>query len=173
MNLKPHIAQPFISGYQVILFNLAAPRETATRSDFLARLVDGRQQLVEAPAHLDVVLKEVRAKGIHISLPVEQAIRTLRVDNWIYLKDTRYYSVFLDSNEEWGLGVMGLNDRLRDLVGGPGVFMKTGIVEYAGQYVCDGLIEDFVYIGPNYRRSFNDAYQAMRKSGDFQRRPSS
>lgn len=146
MKLEPHIAQVFISGYQAILFNLTGPRKTATRRDFLARLVDGRRQLAEEPSRLDVVLKEIRAKRFHVPLQVEQTIRTLRVGNWIYLKDTRYYSVFLDSNVEWGLGVAGLNDRLRDIVGGSGVFMKTGVVEYGGRYVCDGLIEDFVYI---------------------------
>ena len=171
MILTSEVAQVFIDGYRSILLESAGPRQIVKGHDLLAKMVDGRRRLAEEPTSIDIALKGVKARGIGVAPQVEQAIRKLRLDNWVYLKDTRSYSVFLDSKAELALGVVGLTDRLRDLVGGSGVAMETGVVEYEGQYVCDGLIADLVYLGPNYRRSFNVAYQAMRKSGRFHLRP--
>jgi hypothetical protein len=171
MILASEVAQVFIHGYRAILLELAGPRQIVKGRDLLAKMADGRRRLAEEPTCIDIALEGVKARGIGVAPQVEQAIRKLRLDNWVYLKDTGSYSVFLDSKAELAVGVVGLTDRLRDLVGGSGVAMETGVVECAGQYVCDGLIADFVYLGPNYRRSFSVAYQAMRKSGRFQRRP--
>jgi hypothetical protein len=171
MILKPAEAQVFIAGYQAILQMLTARHDIASRDEFLASLMDGRQVLAQEPSAIEVALDKLEDKGVHVEPCVEQAIRTLRLGKWIYLRDTRYYSVFLDSESESALAVVGLTDRLRDLFGGSGVYVETGVVEYAGHYVCDGLFRSLASLGPNYRRSFNEAYAAIRDARRFQRRP--
>jgi hypothetical protein len=173
MILERTEAQAFIFGYQAVLQMLTARRDIASRRDFLAALMDGRQSLAVDPSAIDVALAKLDDEGIQVEPRVEQAIRTLRFGEWIYLRDTRYYSVFLDSESDSALAVVGLTDRLRDLFGTSGVYVETGVVEYAGHYVCDGLFRSLAYLGPNYRQSFNESYEAMREAGRFQRRPES
>jgi len=171
MILEPTEAQAFIFGYQAILQMLTAGRDVASRRDFLAGLMDGRQSLAQKPSTIEAALDKLGDKGVHVEPCVEQAIRTLRLGKWIYLRDTRYYSVFLDSESDSALAVVGLTDRLRDLFGGSGVYVETGVVEYAGHYVCDGLFRSLASLGPNYRQSFNESYAAIRDAGRFRRRP--
>lgn len=82
------------------------------------------------------------------------ALETLRVGNWVYLKDTRYYSVFLSTDGETGYAVLSLLDRIRDLVGGSGMALEAGIVKLGDRYVCDGLLANPIVLGPNYLRSY-------------------
>ena len=48
--------------------------------------------------------------------------------------------VFLDPSGETGYGVVGLTDRIRDIIGDTGAFIETAVVRYRGRFVCDGLI---------------------------------
>ncbi len=171
MLLQSTEAAAFVLGYQAILQKLTVHRNFTSRQDFLAGLMEGRRKLAERPASIEVALDRLDAEGIRVESHVEQAIRTLRVRKWVYLRDTRYYSVFLDSDSESAFAVVGLTDRLRDVFGGSGVYLETGVVEYAGQYVCDGLFRSMAHLGPSYRQSLNDLYVAIRQAGRFQRRP--
>ena len=171
MILEPGEAAAFIDGYQAILLMLAERRDFTSREDFLAGLIDGRRELAERPVSIESALEELRAIGTHVESGVEQAIRTLRLRNWIYLRDTRYYSIFLDSESDSAFAVVGLTDRIRDVLGGSGAYLEAGVVEYAGQFVCDGLFSSQFYLGPNYRQSFNESYRAIRQAGRFHRRP--
>src|SRR5262249_1527174 len=69
--------------------------------------------------------------------------------------------------EHRAYGVFGLNDRIRDIVGGTGVIIETGLVQYGGRFVCDGLVSRILWLGKNYRHGFNRAYQAIRLEGRF------
>ena len=133
--------------------------------------MNGRRLLAQEPSAIEGALDKLEDKGVHVEPSVEQAIRTLRLGKWIYLRDTRYYSVFLDSESDSARAVVGLTDRLRDLFGGSGIYVETGVLEYAGHYVCDGLFRTLASLGPNYRQSFNESYAAIRDNGRFQRRP--
>lgn len=171
MKLERTEAEAFIRDYQLVLLMLTTRRDAASRQDFLADLMDGRRKLADQPELIDVAPEKLDAKGVNVDPCVAQAIRTLRLREWIYLRDTRYYSIFLDSESDAALAVVGLTDRLLHLLGGSGVYFEAGVVEYAGEYVCDGLLNTVALLGPDYRRSCNEAYGAIRKAGGFQRRP--
>jgi hypothetical protein len=47
------------------------------------------------------------------------------------------------------------------------VVIETGLVQYAGRFVCDGLVSRILWLGKNYRNNFNRAYQAIRSEGRF------
>jgi hypothetical protein len=63
--------------------------------------------------------------------------------------------------------VLGLTDRLRDIVGGSGIVLETGLVRYRGCFVCDGLVYKKLWLGPNYKKSFNAAFSEMKAEGRF------
>jgi hypothetical protein len=165
--LDPSTASEFIEGYKRYLLTV----ETADRDDeggILETLVGARRRITGDPALLRDMLADARKITPGLGDPVLAAIGTLRVENWVYLKDTRSYAVFMNSSGEFAFGVRALTQRIRDIVGTSGVMLETGIVRHCGQYVCDGLVSRVVYLGRNYLRSFTGAYERSRTEGRFE-----
>lgn len=97
-----------------------------------------------------------------------EAIRLIRLNRWVYLKDTRAYSVLLPEDGSYAHGVLGLTERLRDIgQGETGSVIRTGVFPLNGRWVCDGLIEGLVWLGPNIRRDVTSIYQRLRQEGKF------
>ncbi len=165
--LDPAAAIAFIEGYKRFLSTVT----TAYRADegsLLETLVGARRRITKDPVLLCDTLAKARNFTPGLGDSVLQAIGTLRVENWVYLKDTRSYAIFMDSSGEFAFGVRALTQRIRDIVGTPGVLLETGIVRYCGQYVCDGLVSGVVHLGRNYLRSFAGTYEKLRAQGRFE-----
>jgi hypothetical protein len=165
--LDPATATEFIEGYKRFLLTV----ETADRADeggILETLVGARRRITSDPVLLRDKLADARRITPGLGDAVLQAIGTLRVENWVYLKDTRSYAVFMNSSGEFAFGVRALTQRIRDIVGTSGVMLETGIVRYCGQYVCDGLVSGVVHLGRYYLRSFASAYERIRAQGRFE-----
>jgi hypothetical protein len=160
-------AGAFIEGYKRFLLTVATTGR-ADEGGFLQTLVDARHRITNDPALLHDMLANARKITPGIGEPVLQAIGTLRAKDWVYLKDTRSYAVFLDSSGEFAFGVRALTQRIRDVVGTTGVLLETGIVRYCGHYVCDGLVSGVVHLGRNYLRSFANTYERLRAQGRFE-----
>jgi hypothetical protein len=62
--------------------------------------------------------------------------------------------------------VLGLTERLRD-IGGSGVSLEAGLVHYRGRFVCNGVLNTTLWLGPSYKRSFNAAFAEMKAEGGF------
>jgi hypothetical protein len=169
MLLDPAAANTFISGYTQVLLRVAenAGDQVEGRT-LLEVLVDARKRIKAEPALLEQAVVDLQSSDQPFDNDVAGAIRTLRVDDWVYLGDTKTYSVFVQRSCEFALGVLALTQRMRDIVGGSGVLIETGIVRYRGRFVCDGLVSRVVHLGSAYRRSFGDAYRALRASGRFE-----
>jgi hypothetical protein len=104
-----------------------------------------------------------------IAPPVESAIRILEVKQWFYLKDTSTYSVFVDPSAETAYAVLGLTQRIRDLIGGSGAIVEIGLVQYLGHYVYDDLVSNVVWLGRNYRRDLALLLADPRARGAFRK----
>ena len=79
----------------------------------------------------------------------------------------KVHSIFMDAETKRAFGVLGLTERLRDVVGGSGVFLKAGLVRYQGRFVCDGVVTRTLWLGPSYKKSFNAAFLEMKAEGRF------
>jgi hypothetical protein len=124
-----------------------------------------RQRVVESPWLIDAAAAALDAKGASIPKDVLDAIKTIQLKHWIFLRDTSKYSVFLDPDGKAAYAVLGLTDPLRNIVGGSAVAFTTGVVAYGGHYVCDGIIGKIVWLGPNLKKTFNAKLSALRKTG--------
>jgi len=60
-----------------------------------------------------------------------------------------------------------VGELVRDLAGASGVAIETGLVRYAGRFVCDGLISRLVHLGPSFRNSCSRVYSAAKAAGQF------
>lgn len=163
--LEPAAADAFIAGYKRVLLGVAGgTRETG--NDLLATLVRARCRMVENPAALGHAFDGETTPPVDPA--VFRAISTLRIDDYVYLKDTKDYSIFIQASGNSAFGVVGLTERIRDIVGASGVMIETALVCYCGRFVCDGLVSRLVHLGPAYRRSYAEVYRGLRTQGRFQ-----
>ncbi|MFC6519223.1 hypothetical protein ACFQAT_04955 [Undibacterium arcticum] len=95
------------------------------------------------------------------------AVKTLKIGSWVYLRDTRSYSIFIQADSSVAFGVLGLTDRIRDIVGGSGKFFEAGVIEINSHYVCDGLIAGVVLLGKGYMQSYTKTLATLRQQGHF------
>jgi len=98
------------------------------------------------------------------SLPLRPASRSI---SGCTLRDTRRYSLFLEPAGKVAYGTLGITEPIKQLVGDAGALIETGLLLYDGRIVCDGLISSLVWIGPSYRRSYNEALSNIRSAGNF------
>jgi hypothetical protein len=79
----------------------------------------------------------------------------------------QFISGFIESECKNAYAVLGLNQRPRDIVGGTGALIRTGVVHYHGKYVCDGILSNTVWIGANYKREYSAILASLKKAGRF------
>ena len=164
-------AEAFIDGYGLVLVAVFGSTPDDAEMDLLEVLVRGREKYLADRALLDEALRNLEAHSILVPPEVEAAIRSLEVKRWFYLKDTGTYSVFIDPDEEVAYAVLGLTDRIRDILGGTGALVEIGLVKYHGRYVCDGLVTSVVWLGSNYRKDLTRMLADIRARGAFRNVP--
>lgn len=133
----------------------------------LPNMAKARRQLLDKPTLIGSARQRLLKRGAHPDSNAIRAIRTLRVKDWVFLRDTKSYSIFVRPGGEEAFGVLGLTDRVRDIVGSAGVAIETGVVRLNGKFVCDGLVTRITHLGPNYRKAFSRAYSEAKASGRF------
>jgi hypothetical protein len=166
MILDAEDAQRFIRWYSLLL--LATRGEpVADEGNLVEKLMQVRAKLMKEPALLLDAKAQLAARIAEVDFEVVAAVESLEVGRWVYLRDSKLHSIFIDQAGGRAVGVVGLTDRLRTLLGGSGVYLETGVVRYCGRFVCDGLIGSVVWLGSNYRKSFNERYRELKSAGRF------
>jgi hypothetical protein len=166
MILDAEDAQRFIRWYSLLL--LATRGEpVADEGNLVEKLMQGRAKLMKEPALLLDAKAQLATRFAEVDFEVVAAVESLEVGRWVYLRDSKLHSIFIDQAGGRAVGVVGLTDRLRTLLGGSGVYLETGVVRYCGRFVCDGLIGSVVWLGSNYRKSFNERYRELKSAGRF------
>ena len=104
---------------------------------------------------------------------VFEAIRNIEVTDWVYLKDTTRYSLFIRADQSAAFAVLGLTEPIRDIFGHSGLYLRTGVFPFGNSFVCDGLIMNLASLGASYKKAFNESYREIKKDGRFFKSPSS
>jgi hypothetical protein len=165
MILNERSAAVFINGYQKLLLEICGP--TGGNVKLLERLAEGRKKLMSDASLLDDAVSRIHEQGQHVDETVVVAATSLQVKSWVYLRDTRRYSIFMEPAGILAYGAVGITNPIKELLGGSGVLVETGLLLYDGRIVCDGLISPLAWIGPSYKRSFNEALSDIRSVGNF------
>ncbi|MGX2042228.1 hypothetical protein ACWJKU_19175 [Methylocaldum sp. MU1018] len=130
-------------------------------------LAAAREKYMSDRSLLDKALAVLKATSVSVPDEVVSAIRSLEFEKWIYIKDTRAYSIFIHPTGKAAYGVLGLTDRVRNIIGGSGAVIKTGVVLYVGHYVTDGIVSNVVWLGPHYKKDFSGVLASLRNQGVF------
>jgi hypothetical protein len=167
MVIGPSAASAFISGYSMALAEAHGLAGGAPSSDLLKVLASGREAVRGSPGLLDEAVASLKSRGQSLPAGVRRAIEGLRLRQWVYLRDTSKYSMFIDPEENAAYAVFGLTGPIRDILGGSGVTFRAGVVEYCGRYVCDGILENHAWLGSNYKRDFSAMLSTLKREGRF------
>lgn len=158
-------AQAFISTYQVVLATISG--KAGKDETVQAQLVRGRMALLKNPALLEDSIAALKNSGRVLDEDVLSAMRQMRVEQWVYLRDTRSHSIFMSMEGDEAYGVLGLTQRLRDITGESGAVIDTALLPFKGRLICDALMANLVWIGSNYRRDFNDDLKRLKAEQRF------
>ena len=167
MVIDPESADTFIAGYKMLLSEAHRLAGGRSSPNLLRTLASGREAVRANPELLGQAVACLEESGERLSSDVRRAMGSLRLRQWVYLKDTTKYSIFIAPEENEAFGVVGLTDRIRNILGGAAVTFRAGVVEYQGKYVCDGILESHMWLGPNYKREYNSMFAALKREGRF------
>lgn len=160
-------AAAFIRGYTLIMGEIYGAFPAKHKLELLELLAVAREKYMADPTMLDRALSGLTAESVPVPAEVVSAIRSLEVEKWVYLKDTRSHSIFIHPSGQVAYGVLGLTDRVRNIIGGSGAIIETGVVRYLGRYVTDGIVSRVVWLGPNYKKEFSGVLSHLRSQGSF------
>jgi hypothetical protein len=167
MIIEPSAAQRFIEGYKAVLLELHRVSGEPAHKDVIATLASARSYLKENPQSLVSALAKLEAAGTPVASDVQMAIESLRIEQWVYLRRTTRYSIFIDHAVENAYAVLGLTNTITEFVGGTAVTFEAAIFCFEGRYVCDGIVRRPVFLGTGYRAQFNAALTAIKQRGRF------
>ena len=171
MLLRPDTAKRFIDGYSSVLLEVLRQSGKARSGDVIRDLAVARRIEQKHPRRLDQAFLSLSVSGKPIAEDIASAIRSRRVLQWIFLRNTTRHAIFIDSGSEQAFAVLGLTGSIDRIVGGQSVTFKTSVLELDGHYVCDGIVEDVVFLGPGLRSQVNESLSRMKKTGRFHAKP--
>ena len=157
----------FIEAYKAVLLRVLSNTKTPTTNSVNNDLATARSLAREDRGLIESAFTDLAAEGNPIESAVVEAIRSMKVDQWLYMRQTKTFAVFLDKDASCAYAVLALTTPLHQLVGEPPFAMKIGLFEYEGKFVCDGLALNPVALGPGYRNQLTAAYSHIRKAGNF------
>jgi hypothetical protein len=170
MLLPREQALRFINGYKPMLLRVLQNTGTAETGNINNDLTAARTLGVKHSTLFETALADLAAEGNPVEPAVASAIRSLKVGLWLYLKHGKTYAVFLDQDAKNAYAVRALTTPLNELLAEPPFAVETGVFEFDGNFVCDGLALNPVPLGPGYRAQLNVIYSSLRKSGRFRAR---
>ena len=174
MVIEPSAAHHFIDGYQRLLLMVIGQFDHPSSLAGLPLMVKARKIITDDPARLHSAAEVLVQKGEAIAEDVLTAVQSMQLQQWVYLRDTTKYSVFIDPKFENAYAVLGLTQPLKTVVGGSGAMFETAVMNYRGQYVCDSLFSgQLVWLGAAYRSSFSEKFADIKKLTNFYKVPDS
>ena len=117
MTIDPLSAWKFIAVYKALLLEIDHTEHDGRKSNLIRRLAAARSRLSSDPSLIEQALAALKSKSVAIDPEVVRALKSLEVENWVFLRDTKVHSLFVHPSEHRAYGVLGLNDRIRDVVG--------------------------------------------------------
>jgi hypothetical protein len=167
MIIDPIAAKLFISGYTQLLGEVHLLSNGKSPVELLDMLAAARDAVVADPSLIERAVSRLESADVAVPTEVVRAVQSLQLRRWIFLRDTTRYSIFMELEAQEAYAVLGLTQPVREIVGGTGCILQTGVVSFHGAYVCDGIVSSPIWLGANYRREYAALFTSLKKSGHF------
>ncbi len=169
--LLPHDeAMYFISRYKAVMLEILNSCGGTQSSQITRDLVKARDHLKESPQLLHEAIQRVNTKENSIDSQIERALLSIRIGRWVHLRSTTKYALMLDESLQDAYAVKALTTPLNELSGSPSSIFEAAILEYKGEFLCDGLVVNPIHLGPGLRADINDRYTKLKENGRFHKR---
>ncbi|WP_026434082.1 hypothetical protein [Paracidovorax oryzae] len=169
--LLPHDdAMQFIEAYEAVLTQVLINEGKKLTRSLIKDLAKARNLVKADMGRLHRAMEMVKSTSHGLPSQIERVLPTMRAGRWFYLRSTTRYALMLDADLKNAYAVKGLTTPLHELLSGTTVVVETAIFEYKGEFVCDGIIADPVYIGPGIRADLNATYTTIKAEGRFHKR---
>ena len=99
MVVDPTLAKQFIGGYSLVLSEIHEIQHGPPFPDFLNVLSAGRDFLIQKPNLLREAADRLAKRGKQIHPSVLRAIESIRVRQWVYLRDTTKGSILIAAED--------------------------------------------------------------------------
>jgi hypothetical protein len=170
MILPDSTARTFIRTYTALLDMTARMLDMKATNEKLRGYYLKREALLKGEVAFDDVLAAVREENIELDAASLDAIRRLRLQHWIYLRDTRGGSIILDNEAPVSFQVLGLTEPLRKVIGSSGRLINAAIAPMGSVFIADGLMSTVLHIGPSMRGDLNERHKRTVQRGAYFKR---
>ena len=157
----------FIEGYKSVLLRVLNILGIERTDSIISDLSKARAKILENSDLTERAIAELSVQGCPVEADVAQAIRSMKVSQWVYLRHTKTAAIFIDKEVQNAYSVKALTTPINQVVDEPPSMFTAGVFQYIGFFVCDGIIENPVMLGPGYKAQFNAAYSVIRKAGHY------
>lgn len=89
MIIDPLSASKFIAVYKALLLEIDRTAHDERKSDLIKRLVAARSRLSSDPSLIEQALAALKSKSLAVDPEVVASLRSLEVENWVFLRDTK------------------------------------------------------------------------------------
>ncbi len=161
----------FIEGYKSVLLKALDLVGIEHTSSIISDLAKARKEILSHSSLLERSISELSTIGKSIDSDVLLAIRSINVSQWVFLRHTKTAAIFLDKEVQSAFAVKALTTPMNQVVDAVPSMFTAGVFRHMGHFVCDGIIENPVILGPGYKAQFNAAYSIIRKSGHYYAKP--
>jgi hypothetical protein len=170
--LLPHSdAMLFIDGYKAVMLEVLSAAGMLRGRDIVSDIAKARAHATRHPTQSQTRSPPITSRTGPLADDVASAIKSLRVDRWIHVRHTTTYALLVDAKLEDAYAVKALTNPLHEIAGGKAVTFEAGLVEYRGQYVCDGIVLQPFHLGPGIRAELKQAYARIKAAGRFHTKP--
>lgn len=157
----------FIENYKSVLLKALNIAGIANTDSIVGDLARARTEIIASSSLLESSIAELSTMGRQIDSDVLKAIRSMNVSQWVYLQHTKTAAIFLDKEVQNAYAVKALTTPMNQVVDAVPSMFTAGVFQYSGHFVCDGIIENPVVLGPGYKAQFKAAYSIIRKAGHY------
>lgn len=169
MLLSPKDAKRFMATYErvaIAVHALAAldPPDTPTAS-----LVMARERLQETPELLAEAVTYLKRQGSKTDPQVVEALRQMKLDEYLHLKDLKRGSIFLSTDGSEAYSAIGLTQAPGAIIGTRGHVVKTALCPFADKILCDGIFIARAQIGPSLWSEFHRRDLSLKAAGRLHR----
>lgn len=99
---------------------------------------------------------------------VLKSIHTGFVDNFIYVRTLKKYSIFYRPSTDKFYRVLGITNSIDELVPNEFTFIDTAILNFKNQIICDGLIVNKnVTCGTNIKKEIKEKYRIAKENNEL------
>jgi tetratricopeptide (TPR) repeat protein len=163
--LAPELARRFVATYKLVANAVHQLLSRAIPADPTVLLMEARAGLQQHPDLLERAVQQLHRRQLRPDGEVIEALRQLRLSQWLFLKELRTGAIFLDHECQGAYSVASLTQSPSRIIGRQLCMVETAFCPFAGRILCDGIFVNARPLGPKQERRWRERYLLLESEG--------